>query len=746
VLALTLGILVVFTLRSLPSPGSLVLLVLPLGVPWRGRVLLAAFVLGVVLCSWHGQRYLDQRWPAARHGETEWVQGTIVSLPERQLAADGAVSNWRFEFAPQSIDFPRRIRVSWYRSEVDPAGGQCWRLQLRLRMPRGSFNPGGFDYEAWLLRERIAATASVVEAEPCEPVAHDPARWILTLRQDIVDLIDRAVGEGRAAAMMAALAVGNTAGLSDADWQLFRETGTTHLIAISGFNLGVVSGFVFLLLRWLWSLWPRLCLQIPAQRVGLLGSGIAAAFYALLAGFDPPVLRALIMLLMLIIAGLLHRLQHVTRVLSYAWILILLLDPFAVLSPGLWLSFGAVLAILFVSRGRLHLPRAWRLALSVQWMLSFALIPLTLYFFGGFAWLSPLVNLLAVPAFSVLTPLVLVAAAAMMIHFPFGAWIGQQLAWVFDVLVSGLEWMLALAPSPWVSASPPWPALVLGVLGAILLWLPPGVPLRVLALACVASLGLSRQKPSTELAVTALDVGQGTAIVVRTALHTLLVDAGPAFKDGFDAGRSVVVPYLLSQGITQLDALVVSHDDNDHAGGVAAVRRLLPVSRVIGTADGEVCTDGMRWRWDDVDFRVLHPADSTGSENNRSCVLLIDGAYRILLPGDIERAGERRLLREHRDALAADVLLAPHHGSRTSSAQEFVEAVDADVVVHSAAWRSRFGHPREEVVGRYATQGAAQYTTGVSGTIRIEQGTDGSFKVHAARPEGARWWHAADAP
>jgi competence protein ComEC len=746
VLAFTLGILLVFTLRSLPSPGSLLLLVLPLCVRWRGRVVLAAFVLGIVLCSWHGQRYLDQRWPAARHGETVWAQGAIVSLPERQLAAAGAVSNWRFEFAPQSADLPRRIRVSWYRSEVIPAGGQCWRLRLRLRTPRGSFNPGGFDYEAWLLRERIAATASVVEAEPCEAVALDPAQWILTLRQDIVDRIDRAVGEGRAAAMMAALAVGNTAGLRDEDWRLFRETGTTHLIAISGFNLGVVAGFIFLLLRCLWSLWPRACLWIPAQRVGLLGSGLAAAFYALLAGFEPPVLRALIMLLILIAAALLHRLHKVMRVLSYAWALILLLDPFAVLSPGLWLSFGAVLAILFVSRGRLRLPRAWRVALRVQWMLSFALIPLTLYFFGGFAWLSPLVNLLAVPLFSLLTPLVLIAVAAMTIHFPLGAWIGQQLASSFDALVSGLQWSVALAPSPWISASPPWPALVLGVLGAVLLWLPRGMPMRVLALVCLAALGLPRQQASTGLAVTALDVGQGTAVVVRTASHTLLVDAGPAFKDGFDAGRSVVLPYLLSEGITRLDALVVSHDDNDHAGGVAAVRSLLPVSRVIGTADGEACGDGMHWRWDDVDFRVLHPADSAGSENNRSCVLLIEGAYRILLPGDIERAGERRLLREHRDALAADVLLTPHHGSRTSSTREFVEAVGADVVVHSAAWRSRFGHPRAEVVERYAAQGAVQYTTGVSGAIRIEQAADGSFGIQAARSEGARWWHAAPAP
>lgn len=745
VLAHTLGVLLVFLLKALPSPQVLVVFLLASGVPWRGRLPVAAFALGVVLCSWHGQRYLDQRWPAERHGEQMSVTGVIASLPERQQN-DKAQPNWRFEFEPlDAATLPPRIRVSWYRAEQVPKAGECWQLQLRMRTPRGSFNPGGFDYEGWLLRERIAATASVVGAEACAG-AVPAGQPIQRLRQRIVDDIESALGPGQAAALIGALAVGHTSGLRDADWRRFRESGTTHLIAISGFNLAIVSGFVFLLLRWSWTLWPRLCLYVPAQRVALIGSGLFAVFYTALAGFEAPVLRALIMLLLLIVAALLNRLQQPTRVLAYAWGLILLFDPFAALSPGLWLSFAAVLAILFVSLGRLRAPPAWQLAVLVQLMLSLALVPLTLQFFGGFAWLAPLVNLVAVPLFALLTPAVLLVVAVLMLHSGSGAWLLQYIAAAIELLLGGLDGLLAALPSPWISASPPWEALLLGAAGAALLWLPRGMPARWLAVPCLASLALPRPVPPTVLELIALDVGQGTAVIVRTASHSLLVDAGPAFEEGFDAGRSVVVPALLARGITRLDALLLSHEDNDHAGGVAAVRELMPVARLIGVRDGEACRDGMHWRWDGIDFRILHPGSDSGSSNNRSCVLKIDGPFRILLPGDIEAAAERRLLSTHRDDLAADVLLSPHHGSRTSSTPAFVTAVDAEIVIHSAAWRSRFGHPRPEVVDRYEAGGARQYGTAIVGALSLAQDASGTWRVSAERRDHARWWHAASRP
>ncbi len=742
VAAYALGVLAVFASPVLPSLTICCALALTAMLPWRGRLPWSACVLGVLLCTWHAQRALDERLPPERHGETVWVEGIVSSLPERRAQSQG-YSDWRFQFSPLTDEVPPRIRASWYRSEAELRGGQCWRLELRLRTPRGSLNPGGFDYEAWLLRAGIGATATVRGAERCEDRGGSP---ILRWRQRIVDGIQDVLGDTPGAALLAALSVGDTSAMRDVDWQRFRVTGTTHLIAISGFNLAIVAGFAFFVLRWGWSLWPRLCLIAPAQRVGLYGSGGVAIVYALLAGFEPPVTRALIMLLVLIVAAVLHRLQDSTRALLYAWALIVTLDPFALLSPGMWLSFGAVAAILFVSLGRHRQPSVWQLAVHVQLFLSLALIPLTMYFFSGFAWLSPVVNLLAVPVFSVLTPLLLSSLLIFGIHEGVGRWCLELSGWLLDVVYAGLSWTADSVPGAWMLASPPPAALALGGIGAVLLFLPRGVPLRVLALSCLAALAIPRAETTSALEIVALDVGQGTAVVVRTSSHALLFDAGPAFAEGFDAGASVVVPYLLARGIQRLDALVLSHGDNDHAGGVAAVRAAVPVAREIGTEQGEPCTDGLQWTWDGVVFRFLHPDDAYWSSNNSSCVLRIDGAFSVLLPGDIERGAERRLLSAHADALSVDVLLSPHHGSATSSTAPFVTATAPQVVVHSAAWRSRFGHPRPDVVARYTGMDAQQHTTGVEGAIRLWHDADEGLKVEAWRTRARWWWNALPEP
>lgn len=742
VLALSAGILAVLALPELPSPAICAALAASVLIPWRGRLLWAAAVLGLLLASWQGQRYLDQRWPAARHGETLWVDGIVASLPERQPGADGRSADWRFRFEPRQAEWPQAIRVSWYRTEVQPKAGQCWRLQLRLRTPHGSLNPGGFDYEGWLLREGIGALASVQDAQGCEDAGAAPVQ---RLRQRIVDHVRGVLGETRAAALIAALTVGDASGLNDADWDLFRITGTSHLVAISGFNLGIVAGLAFFLLRWTWSLWPSLCLRVPAQRVGLFGSGVVAVGYALLAGFEPPVTRALIMLLVLVAAASLNRLQEPSRALAYAWGLILLLDPFAVLSPGLWLSFGAVAAILYVSRGRLRRASAWLLALRVQLFLSVALVPLTLYFFDGLAWLSLPVNLIAVPVFSVLTPWLLVSILAAAVHPLIGEWCLRASASLLDGVMSGLQIAADGAPWAWIPASPPLPALMLGAIGAVLAFVPRGVPLRGLAVPCLAALLFPRPEDGPVLELTALDVGQGTAVVVRTARHALLFDAGPAFDGGFDSGRSIVAPFLLQADLRGIDTLLLSHADNDHAGGVGAVRTLLQPDREVGTDAGLPCAQGQSWTWDGVRFELLHPDDGRWSDNNRSCVLKVEGPFSALLTGDIERAAEQRLLRDHRPSLRADVLLTPHHGSGTSSTEEFIAAVHPAIAIHSAGWRSRYGHPRADVVDRYAAIGARQIVTGVAGAVTVREGGDG-LEVEEWRPQAARWWNAAPEP
>lgn len=343
-LAFTAGVLILHALPALPGVSLLALLAASVLWPWRGRALWGAAVLGLLYGVLHAHAALAERWPPTRHGEERWVQGVVASLPERHADPRGEGQTLRFAFAPDDAALPRKLRVSWYRSEAVVRGGECWRLRLKLRSPHGSLNPGGFDYEAWLLREGVGGLATVREAEACGVA---PGYPLLRLRQALVDRLVAALDGHSATALLVALTVGDASGLSDADWDIYRRTGTTHLVAISGLNLAVVAGFAFLLLRWGASLCPPLCLRVPAQRIGLVGAALLAAAYAALSGFEPPVVRALIMLLVFTLAALRHRLRQPSRALAWAWGLILANDPLAVGSPGLWLSFGAVAAILY---------------------------------------------------------------------------------------------------------------------------------------------------------------------------------------------------------------------------------------------------------------------------------------------------------------------------------------------------------------------------------------------------------------
>ncbi|HEX4896559.1 MAG TPA: DNA internalization-related competence protein ComEC/Rec2 [Solimonas sp.] len=744
ILAFTAGVLLLHVLPVLP--GFLMALALGLSAlpRWRWRIYWAAAVLGFLHGLLQAQAALADRWPASRHGEVLSVQGAIASLPESEPDARGEGQTVRFLFAPgPGADAPNRIRASWYRSEVLPRAGECWQLELKLRTPHGSLNPQGFDYEGWLLREGVGALATVRAGEPCGMAS---GYRLLRLRQALVDRLRTALDGHPAAGLLVGLTVGDTSGLRQADWDVFRLTGTTHLVAISGLNLAIVAGCAFLLLRGLWSLWPALCLRVPAQRVALYGAALLATAYAALAGFEPPVARALYMLLAVAAAAALHRLDRASQALALAWGLILAVDPFAVLSPGLWLSFGAVSAILYLGSRRWRGGRGDRLALRLQLFLSLVLAPLTLFHFHGFAWASPLINLLAVPLFSLLTPVLLLAALAAAASDESGSRVLQFSADLLQQLREALAWAAETLPQAWWPAAPPVAALLLAILGAVLLFAPRGLPLRMLGLLCLLPLLQPPVAAPVEgLEVTALDVGQGLAVLVRTPGHSLLFDAGPAFEEGFDAGSSIVAPYVLGLGLDGVDRLLLSHGDNDHAGGVPAVRRLLRIGDELGTDQGRSCADGQSWTWDGVRFELLHPEPDTWAGNDGSCVLRIEGPFSVLLPGDIERRAERRLLRDHGPRLRADLLLAPHHGSRSSSTEDFVAAVAPRVVIHSAGWRSRYGHPRPEVVARYAAGSARQYTTGVSGALRVWR-QDGELRVEAWRPGAARWWNAPARP
>lgn len=756
ILAYTVALLATQMLPALPpwwmGAGALALAC----TPWRYRPVMLALAVGFAFTLWRAEVRLADRWPEARQGEEITVTGQIASLPEqgqerfatRSARDDEAPQHtWRFTFEPDGGGVPARIRTSWYRTPHVVQGGQCWRFTLKLKAARGSQNPHGFDYEGWLFRQGIGANAVVKSASPCETDTgfYPVLRW----REHIRARIHAALPQTPGRAVLLALVLGDAAGLRDADWDAFRLTGTSHLVAISGFNLAIVAGFVFFVLRWVWGASQSLTHRLPAQKAAAIGAALVATGYALLAGFEPPVTRALAMLLIGLTAVFIHRTAHPFRVLALAWGVIVLVDPFAVLSAGLWLSFGAVAAILWLGSGRLGKEPGWRTAIRVQLLLTLLLAPLTLFFFQGTAWIAPFVNLLAVPWFALLTPLALIAVLLL--------WMAPALATpllhLAHAALSGTHTVLSLLAEThadgWLAAAPPAAALALALFGAVLLTAPRGLPLRGLGLLCLLPLaGPPNTAPQRGFTLTALDVGQGLAVVVRTAQHTLLFDAGPAYEEGFDAGRSVVTPYLLGQGVHRLDTLLVSHPDLDHRGGAPAVRAAVRPLQERGAMAGTPCVAGQSWQWDGVRFTILNgPADAVDEpspDNNGGCVLRIEaGQHAALLPADIERDAEARLLRDHPKALRADVLLAAHHGSRTSSTPAFVEAVNPELVIFSAGYANSYRHPRPEVVGRYQRLGSTLHMTGVEGALTLHVDPDtGLGPVEVWRQARPRYWWA----
>lgn len=753
ILAYTLAALATLALPTLPPWWLAVLALAAALLPWRYRPLTLALAAGFALTLWRGQVQLADRWPLARQGEAISVSGRVASLPEHsqdqraqapRRKSDTGEHIWRFTFAPDDAALPARIRVSWYRTDQRVQGGDCWRLNLRIKAPHGSQNPGGFDYEGWLFRQGIGATATVRSAEPCVARGGYP---VLRLREALREKLELWLADSPARALIPALVLGDDSGLRDSDWQAYRLTGTSHLVAISGFNLAIVAGFAYWLLRWAWSLLPALCLRLPAQKAASVGAALLATFYALLAGFEPPVLRALVMLWVILAALFLNRLSAPSRVLGFAWGLIVFSDPFALLSPGLWLSFGAVATIAWLASGRLAPEAGWRQALRIQLVLSFALAPLTLFWFQGISWIAPFVNLLAVPLFALLTPLLLVAVLAALLLPGIGV---ALLGWTAAALSAVQAALYSLAETHgehWLSIAPGPAMLLLGLFGVLLLSAPRGVPLRVLGLLCFVPLAFPpQQAPARGFDLAVLDVGQGLAVVVRTAGHSLLFDAGPAYEESFDAGESVVVPYLLQAGVRQLDTMLISHSDLDHRGGAPAVRQRLKPLRELGALAQQPCRVGEHWQWDGVDFEILNGPDGNGldSDNNGGCVLRVaTGKHAVLLPADIERASEQRLLDARPQKLRAEVLVAAHHGSKTSSTPAFVAAVNPDLVIFSAGFANSYHHPHPSVLSRYQALGSALAMTGHAGAVMLHLDPDtGLSEVREWRRQAPRWWWA----
>lgn len=758
-LAILAGVVSCLLLPTLPPVPVLLVMGAIALVLWRrsGRWRLAGTgLLGAVYAGLVASATLAAQLPATWQGASLRVRGQIVELPVHE--ARRTRFQFRVEDAPDmpAVVAGRMLRLVWYDEDPRPRhrlrAGSRWELTVRLRPPRGLRNPGGSDAEMYALLARLAATGNVQAPATARQLAD--ARGLDAWRETMSERI-AAVVPGGAARYVQALALGDTRGLDIQDWARLRAAGLTHLIAISGFHVGLVAGFGALLVAALWWLWPPLCRWWPRPFAAGAGA-IAGAFgYAALTGMAVPTLRTAVMIAALVLARWQRRRLRLGDALAWACIVQLLLDPLAVLGAGFWLSFAGVAWLLWClpegeAAGGVGKVRGF---LAAQVVTSLGLLPLCVLLFGQASLVGPLANLAAGPWWSlVVVPLSLLGLLAESLHAGWGRVFWQVAGQCFDWL---WPWLAQLADSPlallWLPQAR-WYAVPLALLGAFWWLLPRGLPARWLgALLWLPLLCPQRELPAPgEVELLLVDVGQGLSVLVRTAGHAMLYDMGPALPEGFDAGERAVVPALHALGVRRLDMAIISHADNDHAGGRAAVAAVFPLPRLLApegspVAGARPCLSGQRWVWDDVSFQILHPGREFPYLGNESaCVLRVQSRFgSVLLPGDIGEFVERMLVREQPQVLASTVVVVPHHGSAGSSSPEFVNATGARLALVSSGADNRFRHPRPEVVRRWCQAGAEVVDTSRAGAVRVWLTRDG-LALREQRQAQPRLWDAAD--
>lgn len=698
-------------------PGLLLaplLLPLLLFVAWRYRsrlpVRLTATLLGGFLwASMMAHIALQPDLPEGLQGQDLHAVGVVESLPD----LDARRTRFLFQIerlsdGERDYPSPGRVRLNWYRDAPPLSPGDRWRLTVRLKRPHGMANPGVVDYERTLFQKGIRATGYIREDARNGRLDTLYAGYLFQrLRQMIGARIDATLPAGQSVGLVRALVIGDRSKISRDEWTLFRRTGTNHLVAISGLHIGIVSSLGFFLGGWLWRRSATLCSLLPAPQAAAFAALVCGFCYAGLAGFAIPCLRALVMLAAVLGGLFFRRLLHPSRSLCIALWSILLLDPVSVLSTGFWLSFGAVAVIMLGVLGRSGfttrpLPALFR----VQWVVALGLAPLLLLLGLDLPLVSPLVNLLVVPLFSLfMVPFTLLSVLLLMLWSAPGAILLTAAAWLLGQTESLLAMVAAHGETLSLSGTPPsWMLLGL-LLSILLLLLPAGIPGRWLGTLLLCPLLLYRppQPSRGEVWMTMLDVGQGLAIVLETSEHVLLYDTGPRFPSGFNTGDAVVLPFLRSRGVERVDRIIVTNGDVDHRGGLAAVLHSFPGAQLLSgeprrISSGEAlrCSAGMRWVWDGVTFEILHPDGSARWRgNNASCVLAVrTAAGQLLLTGDIEAEAEMSLVKQFGKRLLATAVTVPHHGSAGSSDARFISATAPRYALVSSGYQNRYGFPQ----------------------------------------------------
>lgn len=713
---------------------------------------------------------LSDELPAAWEVKPIRLVGVVASMP--QMLENGE----RFEFDVEKVltpdaHVPRHISLTQYvrdnsSQEISEGlgnaspvfhAGERWQLTVRLKRPHGTLNPHGFDFEAWALERDIRATGSIrkdIRNMRLSDFVFRPGYIIEHLRERIRDRMSRVLEDKSYRGILQALAIGDENAIAQQNWQIFLRTGTAHLMSISGLHITMLSGLVFGWVHALWRRAERLTLALPARKAATLAGVLAALAYALLAGFSVPTQRTFYMLMVFALALWSGRRVPIGRVMAMALLVVVLLDPWAVLAPGFWLSFGAVAVIAFVMGGRVGRPHWLREAALTQWAVTLGLIPLLLVLFQQISIVSPLANALAIPVVSLVVVPLTLAGSLLPMDWPLNL-AHALMAGCMQILQAFAEWPL----SNWQQHAPPGWTLPLAILGVLWMLLPRGFPLRWLGMFWLLPMILVIPEPPKAggMKVAVMDVGQGLAVVVRTASHTLLYDTGPRYSSQSDSGSRILIPYLRGEGVRQLDGLIVSHNDTDHSGGMASILAQMPVGWLASTLPEEslpsqeglkvsACMAGQRWSWDGVQFEVLYPlaADEAASQikdNNRSCVVRVVSRYgSLLLTGDIEKEAEAELLAHAPEKLVADVLVVPHHGSKTSSIPAFIEAVRPSMSIFTVGYLNRFNHPKPAVLERYERTESHIYRSDRDGAVIVVFSREDGLEVTRWRTRDQRYW------
>jgi competence protein ComEC len=709
--------------------------------------------IGFVWCLVYVYMQIAWTLPDNLEGKTIQITGIIASIPEvdKQRTA--------FEFALNSINGEANIKgqpllhLSWQDPKQQIKVGQRWLFSVRLKKIHGLMNLGGFDAEAWSLQEGIRANGYVYH--DAATLLGNPGYHFLInqIREFIYYKIIQVLPTSDTSPWLIALALGIRQGINAENWQVLRNTGTNHIMAIAGLHIGIVSSFIYMLVNKIWRNHRYLVAYLPAQHAAGVAALLTAFVYSALAGFSLPTQRACLMLVIFFVISLCRRYVEVSHVWSLALIGVLILNPLSVLTESFWLSFGSVALIFYGMSNRLHPVGLWWRYGRVQWILTLGLIPLSIWLFQECSLISFVANAVAIPWVGfVIVPLTLIGSIVVLCSAKLGGVIFLLADKLLAILWSILLYLSHLPLAAWYHVVPSLYFFVLAYIGIVLLFLPAGFPGRWLGAICLLPFLLYKPLVPAlgEVWFSLLDVGQGLSAVIQTKNHFVVVDAGAHLGGNFDMGESVVAPFLHTLGAQKIDMLVISHRDNDHSGGANAIMQQFPVLTIktsspelFSTLNVSYCLQNQKWTWDNVDFEFLSPStELLGLDNDSSCVLKVaTREHQILLPGDIEKLAEKNLLSTERDKMHADILIAPHHGSKTSGLDEFINAVRPSIVLFPVGYRNRYHLPNQGVVQKYDAVDAKHYDSVSAGQIYIKLNDNKKLNPVMYRQIASHYWN-----